>query len=439
MNNSYTHLFILISLSLLLISNSSHSECERNRNIFFSEDNTTPLNFGEISYADHHSQPVGSILSQTSAKATHPGMSADTVLWTCNKSDLPNIYFLVATSGSNTFGGRDALGDDIYATWFRYIGLKQTMAGVTLSRYWQKVPISKNNYIISNDKIKIRLMDIPSLEAKLIKVDKLPFTKKVAEYCNNNMAIAGTYANATIYGGGAGKCMTASARIQLGGNNNVVFKNFKGDQPGGDSKSNNLFYMASNGIAYGLGTSNTKLIQKYTCFVRTKTPLIKIPAITATDLHHHAVSTTDFNLELECNDNFQSGIQPGQIAIGFLPSINSQTQAKNLNLLTGNGTSEFLISENYHHANTAKGVGLTIQSSSSQTNLHFLAPNAPIGGGNATGWHPIVESNTININTGNPGYNIYSKQYRAVLQKLPNQTPTPGQFKATATIMVKIQ
>lgn len=429
--------FFIYTNALFALSNFTYAACMKTDSLMtINETTSTALNFGKIQYSSNYIQPIGSIIGQIIVQPTHKALSPETTLWTCDKADLPNIYFLVATAGWDTFGGYEDFGNGIYATWFRYIGLKQTMAGVTLSRNWAKVNIK--TYKIEKNKIKIRLRDIPALEATLYKVNSLPGFNPAKTNCNRSMAIAGSYSKAQIFQGGSGYCRTASALIQLSGNNKVKLP-FGHDGIGDDSSKSYKFYKANNGIMFGLATSNTSLSQDDTCAIRTKNPLITIPTISAIDLNKNISSSANFSIELECNENIKSGINSSQLAMGFLPSISTQNQTKHLKLVSGNGASLFLTAENYYHTNTAKGVGLVIQNPKTQSNINFLTPSVTPGGGNSEGWYPIIENNTTTLSPSRSGYKIYRKEYRAVLKKLPNQSPTPGQFKTTATIMVKIQ
>ncbi|VFT69957.1 outer membrane protein [Escherichia coli] len=73
---------------------------------------------------DTYFAPVGSLLATTvvpSTNYTSGGASGSSVLWECDATDLPNIYFLVATNGDDRVGGFHNAGgpdglSDVYAT-----------------------------------------------------------------------------------------------------------------------------------------------------------------------------------------------------------------------------------------------------------------------------------------------------------------------------------
>ena len=167
-------------LLLALVSLSSWANCRNTLVSQTEDDRTARISFGKISLYDSYFVPVGSLVASTvvpPTNYTYGGASAASVLWECDATDLPNIYFLVATNGDHWLGGNNNIGaadglSDVYATYFAYIGLKQTMSGINLTRYWKKVPI--NTYATSGKKIQIRLQDIPPLQAELYRVSQLP-------------------------------------------------------------------------------------------------------------------------------------------------------------------------------------------------------------------------------------------------------------------------
>ncbi len=56
---------------------------------------------------DTYFAPAGSLLATTVAPPTNytsGGATGSSVLWECDATDLPNIYFLVATNGDDRVG-----------------------------------------------------------------------------------------------------------------------------------------------------------------------------------------------------------------------------------------------------------------------------------------------------------------------------------------------
>lgn len=124
-----------------------------------------------------------------------------------------------AWGGFYDAGGPDGLSD-VYATWFAFVGLKQTMAGVTLGRYWKKVPIT--SYATQGTKIQIRLQDIPPLHAELYRISTLPDTSATTSWCGNNntdsSGVGFAKPSGTIY-----NCVQPNAYIQLSGTSGILF------------------------------------------------------------------------------------------------------------------------------------------------------------------------------------------------------------------------
>lgn len=433
--------FLLFIATLLTIS-TSYARCERTYAINAADSYATPIEFGSLNLSSAYLQPTGSVLGHTVVPPSHRGISPSTVIWTCDPADLPNIYFLVATNGDEPFGGHVEVGEadglsGVYATWWQYIGLKQSMDGVVFSRYWKRLDI-KNYAVAANGRIQIRLMDIPPLEATLYKVSSLPVYSR-GSFCYTHMITDGTYQSGTLAGTTIkAACNQPSAYIQLGGNSNVVFYSWTPDKEGADSNTSYYFFSAY-GIAYGLNTSSSVLSRAETCVARNATPTVNFPAIAATQLRAGATSEVNFNVEVECSNTANSGTAKDQVAIGFQPSNAAYMNAQQLNLINANGSSEYLISDDYTNPQTAKGVGVKIQNGNTGTNMLFLNQYAISGGGASAGWYPVLEGNNNSMGSMQAGYTTYLQQYRAILEKIPTLDPIPGKVKATATVVVKVQ
>ena len=437
----------LFKLFLLLISiivaTASHARCERTYTALNASDSyATPLNFGALNLSSAYLQPVGTVLGHTVVPPSHRGIAPSTVIWTCDEADLANAYFLVATNGDEPFGGHVEVGAadglaGVYATWWQYVGLKQSMDNVVFSRYWKRLDIK--NYNLVNGRAEIRLMDIPPLEATLYKVSSLPSYSR-GSFCNTNMIKSGTYQRGLLSNSTASytSCNQPSAYIQLGGNSNVTFYGWTPDKEGADSNSSFNFW-AGFGIGYGLNTSSSTLTQAQTCVARNATPTVNFPSIAAAQLRSGATAEAQFNVEIECSNTAVSGTATDQVAIGFQPSNSAYLNAQNLNLTNANGSSNYLISDDYTNTQSAKGVGIKLQNANTQTDMLFLNQYAISGGGQSAGWYPVLDGNPSQTGSQQAGYTSYMQQYRAILQKLPNEDPKPGKVKASATVVVKVQ
>lgn len=103
------------------------------------------------------------------------------------------------------------------------------MAGVTLGRYWKKVPIT--SYATQGTKIQIRLQDIPPLHAELYRISTLPDTAGATSYCGNT----NTDGDGVGYAKPSGtpyNCTQPNAYIQLSGTSGIPFAH---DEVGEDS------------------------------------------------------------------------------------------------------------------------------------------------------------------------------------------------------------
>ena len=436
-------LFIKLTLLLATIFSMSsiHARCDRTYALNAGDSYATPIEFGTLNMSSAYLQPTGSVLGHTVVPPNYRNLAPATVIWTCDAADLPNIYFLVATNGDEPFGGHVEVGavdglNGVYATWWQYIGLKQSMDGVVFSRYWKRLDI-KSYDVASNGRIQIRLMDIPPLEATLYKVSSLPVYTR-SSFCSTRMITDGTYKSGTLAGSNSKtSCNQPSAYIQLAGNSNVTFP-WTPDKEGADSNTSFNFF-AAYGIPYGLNTSSSVLSRAETCVARNATPNVNFPSIAAAQLRAGAVSEANFHVEIECSNTATSGTATNQVAIGFQPSNAAYLNAQSLGLINANGSSNYLVSDDYMNAQSAKGVGVKIQNSTTGTNMIFLNQHAISGGGTTAGWYPALEGNPISTGTQQAGYTTYLQQYRAILEKIPTLDPIPGKVKATATVVVKVQ
>lgn len=408
-----------------------------------SDSSTAQIPFGKINLTDTYLQPVGTLLASvvvTPINYTTNGAKASSVLWTCDATDLPNIYFLVATNGDDRVGGYYDLGqtDGIpgaYATWLGYTGLKLTMSGVTLTRYWQKLPVT--TYATSGNKIQIRLQDVPPLLAELYRISTLPGTSAGSSYCGNNNNNGSGIGLASPTGRNY-TCIQPNAYIQLSGSNTSI--PFGHDAVGEDSNTRYNFWSANNGFGYGMRIANT-LYQTATCVARNATPVATFPTVSAPQLMAGGSVDASFTVQVECSNSSTSGIETNQTSIGFQVSSGAFSAAQALGLVNASGGVSMLVSDNYGIANMATGVGITLQNSLG-TPMIFVGQPGTVSlttpGGNAAGWYPVLAgaSPTGSVTSG---YTQYQQIYTATLKQIPGQTVTPGKVYATAYVLVKMQ
>jgi type 1 fimbria pilin len=397
---------------------------------------TAKIIFGNVNLPSKHLLPAGSVIDSKiipPTAYTYNGANAESLLWTCDKSDLNQIYFLVATNGDDRvggywdIGGKDGL-EDVYATYFAYVGLRQSMNGVNLTRYWQKIPVQQ--YDEDENKIFIRLKHLPHLEATLYRISQLaPTSGATTAYCGKGqLPTTGSYS-----------CNQPNAYIQLSGESNVYMP-FSRDQAGEDSAQFYRFWGSDNGFGYGLNTLSNTLSTQPACVVRNNTPLVMLPIISAQALNQGQSDQVPFQVEIECENLVSSGTATGQTAIAFQPDSNAYQRAVDMGLSNAQGSVSHLLSDDYgQDTQLAQGVGIQISNTANQHTMWLQNPTAITGGGAANGWYPVLEGQPQHLGETVSEHGMYMQNYQAELKALPDQQATPGRVKATATIVVKVQ
>lgn len=261
MKKRWTTIFIFLSI---FYTSQAFATCNRTSLVNGRDGVTAPISFGVVNLASVYLEPVGTLLASTvvpPTNYTYGGATADSILWTCDVTDLPSLQFLIATNGDDRVGGYWDLGKDdgipdVFATYFQYVGLKQSMAGVTLTRFWQAIPITSYDEV--NGKINIRLKDIPLLYAELYRISQLaPQSGSGSHYCGSGVS-------GQISSGSYNRCTQPNSYIVLQG------PGLNYDPVGSDSNTNYHFW-ANYGIGYGMREGNT-LSSVSTCVARSATP-----------------------------------------------------------------------------------------------------------------------------------------------------------------------
>lgn len=414
------------------LASTAQASCSSNKLTRTGDEYAATINFGKLNLSSDYLQPAGTLLgSRIVAPAAHQlvGANARSILWSCDEADLDSIYFLVATNGDDRLAGYWEIGaadglSHVYATWWEYIGLKQSMAGVDITRFWNKVPIT--SFERNNRKINIRLMDLPPLEASLYKVSSLPPMIGSSNNACNIMGSSGLY-----------NCQQPNSYIQLSGDAHVSF-NFAHDRIGEDSNTQHSFMNDNNGLAYALRNAGP-LSRTETCVARNSTPLVLLPTISSLHLQQGESAQANFNVTLECSDQAQSGTANGQTAIAFEISNSAYAVAQNLGLVQASGAVKYLLSDQYQsNSDLAQGVGIRLKNGISGKQILFTHPATGLGGGESRGWYPVLEG-ASRVGRLQSGYSSYVQNYTAILEALPGQNVSPGKIKATATVVVKVQ
>jgi len=398
-----------------------------------------PIPFGDVNLANVRLQPPGSHLASVLAPSTnytYNGADPNTVLWRCDKRavDAGKVYFMVSVNGDSRYGGYHEIGqedglDDVYATWFDYIGLRLSMSGVTVSRNWKKVPLDTYSVISYKDKeyVEIQVRDIPPLQAELYRVSRpVPAGGGVWE--------CAYWANRTPSEAGASyECEEPSAYLQL------VGPGLPHDKEGEDSSTRHLFWY-TNGIGYSLYRALT-MTSSATCMVRSGDTQVRFPTVSAQALQAGAEVPADFSIEVECNNRVISGTGSGEVAIGLQVSPEVSSTAWRMGLVDPQGGVHFLLSDGYDtHPDIARGVGILLLRAGQPQ--RFLGVSS-IGGGEPgkgalAGWYPVLQDDPV-IATTAPDHLLYRLDFSARLRALPLQTVTPGKVRAHVNIVVRVQ
>ncbi len=436
MNRKHSIFTIIFTLCMIFFTVHTHARCTRTSIPNAADGASALINVGKLNVTSDYLQPAGSLLGQTivpSSLYIYGGAKPESVLWTCDEADLPNIYFLVATNGDDRVGGFYELGtaDGVpgaYATMWRYVAVKLSMSGVVFDRLWKRLDITSYEKT-SAGKINIRLMDIPPLEVSFFKVSQIPANQAASNWCGiGTLPLTGSYT-----------CTQPSGYIQLAGTDNVTF-GFAHDNIGDDSAYNFRFWGAYNGFGYRIA-STSSLGNAATCVARSATPTVNFNSISSAALLNGSSTEANFNVQVECSDSAISGTASNQTAIGFQPSSGAFKAAQNLGLVLSNGAVQYLVSDDYGtDTNLAEGVGISLRNAGNGKNMIFLNQfGLVLGGGEAAGWYPVLDGTPSKIGSEQTGYNSYLQTYTAILKTLPGQMVKPGKVKATATVVVKVQ
>jgi len=278
-------------LALLAAAPAAQADCTLNTRMHSGDYHAAPIRFGRINLASTHLQPPGSLMASTIVPPTDytaNGVNADTILWTCDRTDLDNLHFLVSTNGDSRFGGHNDIGGPdglahVYGTAFNHVGLRLTMDGVALTRYWRRVPL-RDHVTISLGKrqlVGIRLKDVPVLHAELYRVSTVTPDKGPFNHCGSYHGLD------PKPGGTAYHCAQPNAYVQLAGFGSDGHKH---DREGEDHNNHYQFWWHNNGFAYGMYQVNT-LVSQPTCAVRSATPHVRFATVSVAQMTaNHTVS-----------------------------------------------------------------------------------------------------------------------------------------------------
>jgi len=411
------------------------------------DQNIAPIRFGRVNLASSYLQPAGTLLATAVVPPTHfiqDSAHADKVMWECDQADVAagEVYFLVATNGDDRIGGYHETGQadglpGVYATAFAYVGIKLTMAGEVVRRRWTKIPLEE--YETTGSKVRIRLKDIPVMQAELYRISQLPdLLGAPSDFCASRIyGLAKPTPEGKAYPWCGGRPQP-SAYIQL------VGPQISHDEAGEDSAKHYAFWGGSNGFGYGMWNSGTTFSNLAACVVRNHDTHVHFPTVSAQQLMNGSTVVQPFSVQIECDDNAVSGAGVGQVALGFQVSRGAYAAAKKLGLVNGQEGVRYLLADDYDMSTTAQGVGVSLQNPAMASGDLWwigepsLLADADMRRGNQAGWYP-AQAGAEPSTGGENGYRYWQHTFTATLGRIGALPVKPGNFKATATILVKVQ
>jgi len=429
----------------LLLAQPAGANCEITRISQTEDDRAAKIPFGRINLSHPAFHPDGTLLASVMVPPTQytfGGAKASSVLWKCDKQDVDNgmVYFLVATNGDSRFGGEFEIGpagSGIYGTWFDHIGLRQTMAGITLSRHWRKVPLQSWLPVKERvggklkERVHIRLVDIPPLQAELYWVEQ-----HVPESGWYNCSGYPTAPSNSVHGISY-DCIQPASYIQLVGPGPEIPHDEVGEDHGDYHWD---FWGADNGFGYTLWRGGT-LSANPTCVVHNATPQVQFATASVQDLQNGGEVPANFSIVLDCNSATVSGSGSGETAIGLQVSEGAFAAAQRMGFVRDGGV-DFLLSDQYNSdSSLAKGVGIALYDADGNQR-RFVGWPGTVGKGHPrgplAGWHPVLWGARMTGLAPPDNYHL-QLDFTARLKQLPGQTATPGKVRATAHVLVKVQ
>jgi len=428
---------LLLPCLCLLLLHTAHAKCEITGVSQTEDERAAKLPFGRINVTPAllTDRTLLASITVPPTNYTFRGAHAGSVLWKCDKEDLNDLHFLVSTNGDSRFGGEFELAaDGVYGTWFSHIGLRQTMAGITLNRTWQKVPLTSWLPVKERvrgqmkERIHIRLMDIPPLQAELYWIET-PVPSSGWYDCPGYpiMPVNNVHGHPYI-------CRQPASYIQL------VAPGIAHDEEGEDHRDFKWdSWWADNGFAYTLWEAVT-LSANPTCIVSTTTPHVHFGAVRAQYLRFGMKPEANFSIALDCDSATVSGNNNGETAIGLQVSQPAFHVAQVHGWANGGGV-EYLLSDDYDTGtDIARGVGIALFDSDGDQR-RFVGWPGTVGKnhprGEWAGWYSVAKG-AQQIDLSQDKYRL-QLDFTARLMQLPGETVTPGKVRATASVLVKVQ
>jgi Fimbrial protein. len=364
---------------------------------------------------DEQFQKPGTILSSTVKNflqfAEKGNFSPEQVLFTCPAGQANSLYEMYSTNGDWWWGGwyENEVGKyfgmpHVYSTEAKGLGfrLKNLTTGEYFSHNWKSrslTDLDRDQY----GNLLVKAKNFSNIKLELIRIPDV--------HPNGDTR--------SIYSGK--DVNTIPNKVQQLG-----FFAFKGPgipapRPGANHKHDSTgfyhYWPGAIGMDKGLNIGRVP-----TCKINhaRSTSSVTFPAMTQGELKAGSVRSANFNIHYECGGN------DSHIKMFFLPSAANFNKASDLSL-TNNGSTPYLLSDNYNSGSTAKGVAVTIYNRIGTQHKFTNPNNRPLNIGPSA-----VIPNGVQIGDG------YEVDFIAKFGKIPNVPVSPGSYKATARVVIRV-
>lgn len=371
-------------------------------------------------------QPEGTLLGTGSAtfipNGRTGGYSINQILFKCDISDLGALYEYYATNGDSTYAGMHVVSgiDEAYYTYVNNVAVRLTnlKTGEYYSRYWKRRELTEDDLFNDGSNIYVPASAFSDVAVELIRVDNTSYGANGANVYPYAWTEPAGYI--AFQGGGLSPSLAVNA----------------------DSLANYSGYYDAWPGGWTL-TGQATFVRGAACRIEDYPTTVHLTAITASELGSGGVSQSPFSVSVECESGAVSGtdastISSANVAMGFLVNnANAASAAARLGLTTNAGAYTWLLDNNYGANGVASGVGIRIYSGKKSGEALNLLPNlTTMGSGNIGGWYGYKDL-TEQISSGST--EIYSGDFTASLEAIPDETITSGSVYAQLQVVVSFQ
>lgn len=203
---------------------------------------------------------------------------------------------------------------------------------------------------------------------------------------------------------------------------------------GADSKTHSNLNMLAH---WGLNGA-TSFARSATCKISDYPNVVVLPTISEQEIKNGKRSQAPFSINVECESSraTNKAIDNGVVLGLVIHQANAVSKARELGLTTSSGGMSWLLDDHYGEAQVASGVGIRIYNQMNNNVINLLPDNNVANRTNDYGWYKLTELMTL---TSNSNKAIYSGNFVASLEALPNQTISAGKVNAQLQIVVDIQ